>query len=362
MDSPGFDSGNEQKAYLAIAEGIQRIQQHAQIIGVLYVHPVTQARFDDFDIKLLQFLDAVCGDAYLPRVTCITTFWTASNAKQQAGFTNQLTLLRQKWTSILGANHQIYQHGRAYDGAGEDLKTSLDWYDDNSRQDIASHAKAMIARNYSGSEKIIDSEPVLAIVHELEEGTHVNSTAAGRLLGLSPPMSATLQAGKTPEIATSGNNAATPAASDDQSTAGASQRKTSLPGQENLDGPGYVKGESPNLDNSARNTRPDRPNLLGDIFGGLLSFVGELLRVAAANQQQGSIPGLQLPSFQTAGYQTHHTNIGSFDHFSVVDAMKARGLNSDLGHRKIYAARHGIEGIPGSAAWNTQILNHLNKH
>ena len=102
MDTPGFAPENEQKIFLEIIRGIQAIRTFVQITGMLYFTCINQPRFDDFDRKLVRFIPALCGNEYLPRLTFVTTFWTAAGSRQQATFNQQLKSLRRNWQERFG--------------------------------------------------------------------------------------------------------------------------------------------------------------------------------------------------------------------------------------------------------------------
>lgn len=180
MDTPGFDPGNEEKAYREIIRGIQACQPFARITGLLYLTCIHQERFDSFDRKLIQFIRALCGDAYISRVTFITTFWTAAAAAQIAKYNLQLEFLKDKWKQGIGAQElKLYQHGREYNIAGLDTGTIINWF--TNRERIAQHAKEMVVRNY-GSPTTVSPQ----VVRDLDANTPIHETDAGKLLGLSP--------------------------------------------------------------------------------------------------------------------------------------------------------------------------------
>jgi hypothetical protein len=180
MDTPGFDPGNEERTYREIIRGIQSIRPFARISGLLYLTCIPQERFDSFDRKLIQFIRALCGDEYIPRVTFITTFWTVAGAEQAAKYNLQLEFLRSKWEQGVGAQElKLYQHGREYNVAGLDTGTVINWF--TNREQIAQHAKEMVIRNYGGPTTVIPQ-----IARELDANTPIQETDAGRLLGLRP--------------------------------------------------------------------------------------------------------------------------------------------------------------------------------
>lgn len=217
MDTPGFDPNVEEQTFRQIIRGVKSIRPFARITGFLYLTCIPQERFDDFDRKLIQFIRAISGPQYVPRVTFITTFWTATPG-QAASYNQRLVSLRRRWEDGVGMRGlKTYQHGWEYfNGAGGDRGVIIDWF--INRDQIARHAREMVSRHYS-SPSIAASK----IEEELDANMPIHETDAGRLLGLSTP---------TPSQFT-GQNASThtdaPSATDTSSNTAQEQIATSPP-------------------------------------------------------------------------------------------------------------------------------------
>ncbi|KAF2802232.1 uncharacterized protein BDZ99DRAFT_482977 [Mytilinidion resinicola] len=166
--------------FYEVARGINAVRSHARIIGVLLVTPMTHARVNEMDEKLLRFARAFCGDEYMTQVTDVTTFWEAHKEKQKQGLNtrlaNRLEKVKELWSVHRPLRH--YQHGREYED-GQDKGVFLDWEDD--RDNIAEHAKDMVHRHYG---HINPRDP--RIVQDLATGLPLERTAAGQFLGLIP--------------------------------------------------------------------------------------------------------------------------------------------------------------------------------
>lgn len=161
MDTPGFEPNAEGKTFREIIRGIELIRPFACITGFLYLTSIPQERFDDFNGKLIQFIGALSGAEYIRRVMFITTFSTATPG-QAASYKQCLVSLRKRWEDGVGVRVlKTYQHGCEYDDAGRDTGLIVDWF--INREQIARHAKEMIARNY-GSPTLI----ALKIEEELD--------------------------------------------------------------------------------------------------------------------------------------------------------------------------------------------------
>jgi hypothetical protein len=185
MDTPGFDPENEQKTFLEIVRGIKAIHHFARISGLLYLTCINQPRFDGFDRKLTQFIRALCGNEYLPRITFVTTFWTAAGARQQATFNQQLESLRRNWQEGFdGQQPNLYQHGREYNSNGLDTGCIINWF--TNRDQVAQHGKNMIARRYGGPTTPKSCTAPPKVVLEVDANTPIHDMDAGKLLGLLP--------------------------------------------------------------------------------------------------------------------------------------------------------------------------------
>ncbi|CAI6092706.1 unnamed protein product [Clonostachys chloroleuca] len=178
MDTPGFSPGNEKQVFLEIIRGIQATHC-ADVVGILYVTCVNQPRFDEFDRKLVRFVDGLCGKNFFSGLTFVTTFWTAPGEKQRASLEKQLALLQATWKSECGEQgHKLYQHGRQYEGE-RDTGRCLDWFEQ--RGDIAKHAEDILSLFYnSGQEGSNFYHPL--IIQELDAGITPLNTTAGKLI------------------------------------------------------------------------------------------------------------------------------------------------------------------------------------
>jgi hypothetical protein len=221
MDTPGFDPYAEETTFHEIARGISSIRHFARITGLLYLTPITQQRFDSFDRKLVQFVHALCGAEYIPRVTFVTTFWTGA----PPSYNKYLEGLKEKWEETVHVEGEAglttYQHGRVYNAAGQDTRTNIDWFSDRAR--IARFGKDMVERNYGQPRSVSSSILVPRIVRELDDGVPLFETAAGRLLGMSSSPSSSPAPG---EQARRGPEQPSPASKGESTTANGNKEST----------------------------------------------------------------------------------------------------------------------------------------
>ncbi|GFF91741.1 hypothetical protein IFM53868_06607 [Aspergillus udagawae] len=329
MDTPGFNPGNEEETYREIIRGIQAIRPFARIVGLLYLTCVNQPRFDGFDRKLAQFIRALCGDEYIHAVTFTTTFWTVAGEEQLADFNRHFEFLQSKWKEVFGAQGlNLYQHGQEYNASGLPTGSVINWFPRRNRDQIARHAKEMIARNYDG--------PTTAsprIVEELDANTPINMTEAGRILDLHPPPaeeSSSASNGQPGRESSEQYNSASSGDSDPRSS-----RDRSRPSAEGVN------------DTQQERERPQPP---APTWGQtLLDVIGRLARNVEINVDLGGGP------MRGQNFAMGSAHSGTLDPLSSVDVMRSFGLDYSREGRLRYAARHGIGGEPFSAAWGDAI-------
>ncbi|OJJ03959.1 hypothetical protein ASPVEDRAFT_152382 [Aspergillus versicolor CBS 583.65] len=313
MDTPGFDPNAEEKTFREIIRGVNSIRRFARITGLLYLTCIPQERFDDFDRKLIQFIRALSGPQYIPRVTFITTFWTATPG-QAATYSQRLASLQCRWEDGLGVRGlKTYQHGWEYNGAGGDRGVIIDWF--VNREQIAQHAREMVARNYS-SPSIVASR----IEEQLDANVPIHQTDAGRLLGLPAP--------RPSQFPTDANEDARPRDNASSHTGASSPHTSSNATWEQAAAP-------------PPGTSPSQVILEG------LSWVFRNINFGSAAGGASSRPSVLR---------------GGGDPFSPVDVMKSRGLDSSREGRLKYAQQHGIGGVPFSASWGEAMLRHLQRN
>ncbi|KAL2809076.1 hypothetical protein BJX63DRAFT_445529 [Aspergillus granulosus] len=304
MDTPGFDPNAEEKTFREIIRGVKSIRPFARITGFLYLTCIPQERFDDFDRKLIQFIRALSGPQYVPRVTFITTFWTATPG-QAASYSQRLVSLRRRWedgVSVRGL--KTYQHGWENNGASEDRGVIIDY-----------------------SPSIVASR----IEEELDANVPIHETDAGRLLGL--PTLAPSQS------ATSAHAAARP-----------SQNTSSHTDASNPEPP-LAAHTSSNTTQEQTATLPPATSVSQVLLEGFSWF---FRKINPGNAAGGAGPRPSMVSGDPFR--------GGGDPLSHVDLMKSRGLDSSREARVIYAQQHGIGGVPFSASWGEAMLRHLQRN
>ncbi|EXJ70048.1 uncharacterized protein A1O5_07121 [Cladophialophora psammophila CBS 110553] len=339
MDTPGFDPGSEQKVFLEIVRGIRTIGPFAQIIGLLYLTCINQPRFDQFDRKLVRFIRAFCGDEYLPRITFVTTFWTAAGPRQQTTFNQQLEFLRRNWQKAFDGQEPIlYQHGREYNLDGQDTGRFVDWFEN--RVQIAQYGKEMIVRRYGerGTPETCTASP--RIVHELNANTPIHDTQAGRLLGM-PSASASSSVPSPGSEEESTRRTSSASHSSDRPSTDEGRRPS---------GPQLSTGSDPRTESQQhQGSSVDWSQVAADV-------IGWISRNVEFNVHSGGGRRHEHPLNGATAYN------GPLDMNSPVDFLKMMGEDSSWEARWDYGVKHGIKGVPGSLEWGEAMLEHLRRN
>ncbi|KAG4437231.1 hypothetical protein IFR05_007285 [Cadophora sp. M221] len=321
MDTPGFDTDNEQEVFLEIIRGIEAVRPYATVMGVMLVARIDQSRTDALDTKLVDLIKNLCGNGYMSRVTMVTTFWKESEEQQKQEFDKRLQCHMQGWKTVLGQDVKQYQHGRQYED-GNDTGESLRWHGD--RDDIQRSAKMMISRHYGS---IHPQHP--RIVLELDAGIPLDKTAAGQFLGFSSINGQRRSSGSQPN--SSPNESPRPFSSRDE-----------IPDPEPNDG---IRNE-----NQAQPSETDSPLIEWVAVG--VKWLYKNVVVPEVNRYLGEL-GAGGRGGGGGGAQRGFPSW--LDPNSPVDQLKARGMASDFPSRVIFARKHGIMDDPGSPAFGDAV-------
>lgn len=359
MDTPGFDTDKEQDVFREIVRGIEAVQPHAKIVGVMLVTRINDNRAEAVDNKLVAFVDKLCGPKYAGQITAVTNFWNVSEPEEKMEFEMRLEERLHQWRAVLGQEMKQYQHGRRYNSFGEDAGECLKWRGDS--DDIKAYAKAMVDRHYGG---IVPRDPV--IVQELFENQPLGKTAAGEFLGIPPP----------PQSSSGSTSASSPG----QTGATTPPPPTSEPEAEEIPRPSASSDRAnPSQSRPQMPPEPDRPNLVEDLIKGVFNNVlipaaQDFLANRALGVMMGGAAGGAAGGFPShlGTYITPHNWLQSqpfrvifpvadttVDPLSSHDHFVARGLPGDLGSRTQYAQARGINLEPGSPAFGDAVRSSI---
>ncbi|KAL4903359.1 hypothetical protein BDW74DRAFT_179777 [Aspergillus multicolor] len=311
MDTPGFDPGTEGATFTQIARGLARIRPFTRLTGILYLTSIAQERFDNFDRKLIRFVLLLSARAYIPRVTFITTFWTATPG-QALAFDRRLEGLQGKWEEgVRVQGLKAYQHGRVYED-GKDTGVVIDWFVDRGR--IACYAREMVVRNYG-----VPSNAMSEIERDLDHDVPMHEMAAGKLLGLAAPSPS--QSDTTEEAAK-----------------------------------GSAQGGSASTKKDGSEPKPEGASLGQVVLDGISWFFRNVQIDVGVGGGGGGGGGM--------GPRSNHGDPfrGGGDPLSHVDYMKSTGMDWSRAGRMKYAQEHGIQGVPFSAEWGDAMLRSLRRN
>lgn len=355
MDTPGFDEGSEKTLFREILRGIQDFQNKARIVGILHVSKITNPRLEKWDLKLLEFVQALCGRPFYPQITFVTTHWTATRDSYKQKYNSILGDRRERLTKVFETSIRTYQHGRGLETSHLDTAEFLDW--DESRTEIAQHAKAMIVQRYGDLTAFAPQ-----IVRELGEGVNMYETAAARYLGLSPPPGT---GARTSNPAPGGHDSGSEQAhhgftSDSTNSQSQSTPRAAPTSCETNEGPSWDKIATTLFNRAAgmaldhllgSSSSPSSPS--SHPFGGSIPSYGGGGGGGSFTFRRGS-SALQI-YWGSDPDQTKRALTIPLDPNSVVDTFKFLGLDPSLASRTTYAQGLGVQGTPGSASWCTDL-------
>ncbi|KAL6900146.1 hypothetical protein GGI43DRAFT_384317 [Trichoderma evansii] len=163
VDTPGFDDTRttSEEVFRNIVSCIETVREHSIFTGILYVHELNSI-YSTGHAVFISWLEAFCGTQYLKYVTFVKTKLDEFNPRH---LEKKLAML-DEWMQ--------YAHG------GHDLDIILD--EEADKDERRNQAIMMMTRCYKWKPSLYPW-----IVVELKQGTQVEDTAAGRVLGLRPP-------------------------------------------------------------------------------------------------------------------------------------------------------------------------------
>jgi hypothetical protein len=293
---------------------INDLRAHITIQGVWYVINNSLPRDTSFNAELLNWLSAFCGEEYYPYITIVTTHWGCTLQEEFSGLTKKFEDRKKVWEGILSTDIKTYQHGKRYNMSGVETNQvpTLSWYTDKAV--LRECAREMVGRRCG---VLHDVQP--RFVRELNEGKEIGDTTAAQAL--------------------------TPLAPSSSSTS------TSHP------------PPPPPPPPAAAEPSPPQPTPDSGFWGWLGNNIGIELNQHGIGLRFGPATtnfGFPSPSSGSSSQTNVFPSAGGFrpDPNSVVDAFKARGMDSSLAARTQWANQHGINSgfAAGSAEQNRAIL------
>lgn len=119
IDTPGFeDDRSACDTFSTTLIFLDRIRPHISLLGVWYVVDNSVTHDVEFDLKLVEWLVALCGVHYHPYVTIVTTHWGCTHPQDFQRLQERLDKRKMKWTRIWSEKVDTYQHGKIYEDGG----------------------------------------------------------------------------------------------------------------------------------------------------------------------------------------------------------------------------------------------------
>ena len=113
IDTPGFDDADRSDTEVLgeILRWFETMSRYCTLAGILYVYDITSPRFTASAKRNLCMLQALCGSAFYPNVTIVTTKWGRMYPKdQRAAEERQDQLSKEHWRELLAGGARVFAH------------------------------------------------------------------------------------------------------------------------------------------------------------------------------------------------------------------------------------------------------------
>ncbi|KAF8856565.1 P-loop containing nucleoside triphosphate hydrolase protein [Acephala macrosclerotiorum] len=306
IDTPGFeDDKSACDTFSKIIIFLDKIRSYITLVGVWYVVDNSVTRDVEFDLKLVEWLAALCGVDYYPHITLVTTHWGCTHPQEFKELEGKFRKRKSKWTTAMSEQIHTYQHGKIYaDGVETSEAPTLSWYDQDALRD---NVRDLVHRRCQAVPQV---QP--RIIQELENGTSFEDISAAKILR--PPT-------RMPEPS---------------------------PPEETADISPHGPPES-------------EQHWAVRVFSGLFTWAANNVQIDLNQGSHGLSGGVGFGGIRSnfdfgQGSQPRGTTRvpGNWDRNSVVDDFKSHGMDSSLAGRTAWAQRNGVTSSfpPGSAEFN----------
>ncbi|KAK5659405.1 hypothetical protein OQA88_606 [Cercophora sp. LCS_1] len=132
VDTPGFDdtTRSDLDVLRTIADELDRLRQEGRhLLGVLFLHRITDMRLTNSAIKNVTVLQKICGSDNYDRVFLATTMWDVVSFSKEASNSAQARQeeLEEYWAELFGGRSAMQPHlFNTRDSAWEIVKPLLD--------------------------------------------------------------------------------------------------------------------------------------------------------------------------------------------------------------------------------------------
>ncbi|KAK3357921.1 P-loop containing nucleoside triphosphate hydrolase protein [Lasiosphaeria hispida] len=110
IDTPGLEDVAATAANLKILQEIaNQLKAHdANVTGAIYFHRITDKRFTGTSRFNFDIFKAICGEAFFPRMVCVTTMWNNIKPRRMPDFESLSKELRQGPMDFAGKSVKIF--------------------------------------------------------------------------------------------------------------------------------------------------------------------------------------------------------------------------------------------------------------
>jgi hypothetical protein len=186
IDTPGFNDRvrSDIEVFEEILKWFRTMTPYCDLAGVLYVHDITQKRFNQSAKLNLDMLEALCGEKFFKNVTILTTMWSdVSDSALEDAQIRQEEFEQDAWKTLIDGDARVFSHRHGVaepKNPNEKQKGELE-----KKRKLAREELEKIMAYYKTSERVTPR-----IQKELRAKVDILSTAAGDVLRKSykPPL------------------------------------------------------------------------------------------------------------------------------------------------------------------------------
>jgi len=179
IDTPGFNDEvcSDIEVFEEILESLLALTPYCDLAGILYVHDITQNRFNKSAKLNLDMLEALSGEEFFKEVTILTTMWGNTNPPTfKAAEKRQAELKQGPWKTLIDGGARVISHAKGVaepqDPINEEEKVKLE-----EQRKLAREELEEIISYYKTSERVTPT-----IQKELRAKVGILSTKAGDVL------------------------------------------------------------------------------------------------------------------------------------------------------------------------------------
>jgi hypothetical protein len=131
MDTPGFDDTTRSDTDIlhdiassleALGHALQPQKGRKLLTGIVYLHRLSDPRFDGSSLKNLRMFKKLCGDNAFPRIVLATTMWDYLDQKTAEDRENEIKSRREFWGLMIERGSRAFRLDRGKESAAKVLE------------------------------------------------------------------------------------------------------------------------------------------------------------------------------------------------------------------------------------------------